>query len=141
MHYKLSAYAGFLSKSLYGLVVSYDASPRPGALMILQAGGWGDIIRTEQTLRKSVKRIEFHNREKETKEIMAILDSEPSLITFVYGPINSGKTTLITHLIEELPDEYVIFYVNLRGKFISNYDDFFVLCSSWIERRKSIKRY
>ena len=71
-----------------------------------------------------MKRIEFHNREKETKEIMAILDSEPSLITFVYGPINSGKTTLITHLIEELPDEYVIFYVNLRGKFISNYDDF-----------------
>ncbi|RLG29975.1 hypothetical protein DRO03_05785 [Methanosarcinales archaeon] len=38
-----------------------------------------------------MKRIEFHNREKETKEIMAILDSEPSLITFVYGPINSGK--------------------------------------------------
>ncbi|PXF62221.1 MAG: ATP-binding protein [Candidatus Methanogaster sp.] len=68
--------------------------------------------------------MEFHNREKETKEIMAILDSEPSLIMFVYGPINSGKTTLITHLIEELPDEYVVFYVNLRGKFISNYDNF-----------------
>ena len=71
-----------------------------------------------------MRRIEFHDREKEMKEIMDILDAEPSLITFVYGPINSGKTTLVTHLIEELPEDYVVFYVNLRGKFISNYDDF-----------------
>lgn len=55
---------------------------------------------------------------------MSILDSEPSLITFVYGPINSGKTTLISHLIKELPDEYVPFYVNLRGRFITDYEDF-----------------
>ena len=71
-----------------------------------------------------MKKIEFHNREKETKEIRDILDAEPSLITFIYGPINSGKTALVTHLIEQLPDNYVVFYVNLRGKFISNYDDF-----------------
>jgi AAA+ ATPase superfamily predicted ATPase len=71
-----------------------------------------------------MKRIEFHDRENETKGIRDILDVEPSLITFVYGPINSGKTTLITHLIEELPKDYVVFYINLRGKFISNYDDF-----------------
>jgi len=71
-----------------------------------------------------MRRIEFHDRVGETKEIMDTLDSEPSLITFVYGPINSGKTALITHLIEELPEDYVVFYVNLRGKFISNYDDF-----------------
>ncbi|MCD6207921.1 MAG: ATP-binding protein [Methanosarcinales archaeon] len=71
-----------------------------------------------------MRRIEFHDREKEKKEILDILYAEPSLITFVYGPINSGKTALITHLIEELPDNYVVFYVNLRGKFISNYDDF-----------------
>ena len=71
-----------------------------------------------------MKRIAFHNREKETKEIMDILDSEPSLITFVYGPINSGKTTLISHLIEELPEEYAPFYVNLRGRFIADYEDF-----------------
>jgi PGF-CTERM protein len=42
-----------------------------------------------------MRRIEFHNREKEIKEIRSILHAEPSLITFVYGPINSGKTTLI----------------------------------------------
>ena len=68
--------------------------------------------------------IEFHNREKETKEILAILGSRPTLITFIYGPINSGKTELITHTIEELPDDYVVFYINLRTKFLSSYDDF-----------------
>ncbi|CAD6492584.1 MAG: putative ATP-binding protein [Candidatus Argoarchaeum ethanivorans] len=71
-----------------------------------------------------MKRTPFHDREKETKEIRDILDAEPSLITFVYGPINSGKTTLITHLIEELSDDYVVFYINLRTKFLASYDDF-----------------
>jgi AAA+ ATPase superfamily predicted ATPase len=71
-----------------------------------------------------MRNIEFHNREKETKEIRAILDSRPTLITFIYGPINSGKTELITHTIEELPDEYVVFYINLRTKFLSSYDEF-----------------
>jgi len=71
-----------------------------------------------------MKRIAFHDREKEIKEIRAILDAEPSLITFVYGPINSGKTTLIRHLIEQLPEEYTVFYINLRTKFLSSYDDF-----------------
>ena len=68
--------------------------------------------------------IEFHNREKEIKEIRDILDSRPTLITFIYGPINSGKTELITHTIEELPEEYVVFYINLRTKFLASYDDF-----------------
>ena len=71
-----------------------------------------------------MKRIEFHDREQETKEIMDILDAEPSLITFIYGPINSGKTALINHLVDQLPDDYKVFYINLRGRFISNYDDF-----------------
>jgi AAA+ ATPase superfamily predicted ATPase len=55
-----------------------------------------------------MRRIEFHNRVRELKEITKILDVEPSLITFVYGPINSGKTTLVSHLIEGLPEEYVV---------------------------------
>ena len=71
-----------------------------------------------------MKRIAFHDRENETKEIMDILDAEPSLITFVYGPINSGKTTAISHLIKELPEDYAPFYVNLRGRFITDYEDF-----------------
>ncbi|MEA1894895.1 MAG: ATP-binding protein [Euryarchaeota archaeon] len=71
-----------------------------------------------------MKRIEFHNREKEIKKIRSILYAEPSLITFIYGPINSGKTTLISHLIEELPETYTPFYINLRTKFLSSYDEF-----------------
>ncbi len=71
-----------------------------------------------------MRSIEFHNREKETKDIRAIMDRRPTLITFIYGPINSGKTELIGHVIEELPDEYVVFYINLRTKFLSSYDDF-----------------
>ncbi|MEA3281701.1 MAG: hypothetical protein U9Q68_03940 [Euryarchaeota archaeon] len=31
-----------------------------------------------------MKRIEFHDREQETKEIMDVLDAEPSLLTFIY---------------------------------------------------------
>jgi AAA+ ATPase superfamily predicted ATPase len=68
--------------------------------------------------------IEFHNRERETKEIRSILDSRPTLITFIYGPINSGKTELINHVIEELPEEYAVFYINLRTRFLASYDDF-----------------
>ena len=71
-----------------------------------------------------MRRIAFHNREKEMKEIMDILNAEPSLITFIYGPINSGKTTTISHLIKELPEDYAPFYVNLRGRFITDYEDF-----------------
>ena len=71
-----------------------------------------------------MRRIAFHDREREINEIMNILDSEPSLITFIYGPINSGKTTMISHLIKELPEKYTIFYINLRTKFLSSYDDF-----------------
>jgi len=68
--------------------------------------------------------VTFYDRERETKEIMDTLRMKPRLITFIYGPINSGKTELITHLIEELPDDYVVFYINLRTKFLASYDDF-----------------
>jgi AAA+ ATPase superfamily predicted ATPase len=68
--------------------------------------------------------IEFHNREGEIKEIMRILNSRPDLITFVYGPINSGKTELFQHLIKTLPKDFVIFYVNLRERMIKDFNDF-----------------
>jgi len=73
---------------------------------------------------EKIKDVEFFNRESETEQIVNILKFKPRLINFVYGPINSGKTSLIMNLIEDLPDEYVVFYINLRGKFISNYSDF-----------------
>ena len=71
-----------------------------------------------------MRNIEFHNREKEAKEIRSILDSRPTLITFIYGPINSGKTELINNLMKSLPETQKVFYINLRGRFISNYDEF-----------------
>ena len=85
-----------------------------------------------------MKTIPFHNREKELKEVMKILEAEPSLITFIYGPINSGKTTLVSHLIDQLPEEYVVFYINLRGRFISDYRDFIKVLFK-IEKEKNYK--
>ena len=71
-----------------------------------------------------MRHIEFYNRDKETMELTRILSTDPTLITFVYGPINSGKTELITNLIKNLPKSQKVFYINLRGRFISNYDEF-----------------
>ncbi|MFQ6119706.1 MAG: ATP-binding protein [Methanosarcinales archaeon] len=71
-----------------------------------------------------MKQIEFFDREKEMEEIKNILDTEPTMITFIYGPINSGKTELINYLSRGLSNEYVGFYVNLRGRFLSSYKDF-----------------
>ncbi|MCW7070733.1 MAG: ATP-binding protein [Methanophagales archaeon] len=71
-----------------------------------------------------MRNIKFHDREKEIKDLTSLLSTEPTLITFVYGPINSGKTALLDYLTKRLPKNYVVFYINLRGKFISNYDDF-----------------
>ncbi len=82
--------------------------------------------------------IEFYDREKEIREIRAILDTRPTLITFIYGPINSGKTELITRVIEELPREYIVFYINLRGRFISGYKDFLRALFK-LEREKEYK--
>ncbi|HID27205.1 MAG TPA: ATP-binding protein [Methanosarcinales archaeon] len=66
----------------------------------------------------------FFNREEEIKEFNNILKRKPSRLYFVYGPINSGKTELISEVIENLNKEYKVFYINLRGKFLKNYEDF-----------------
>ncbi len=71
-----------------------------------------------------MRNIEFHDRVKELKEIRAILNSRPTLITFVYGPINSGKTELINNLMKNLPETQKVFYINLRGRFVSNHGEF-----------------
>jgi len=71
-----------------------------------------------------MRHIEFYNRDKEMMELARILSTDPALITFIYGPINSGKTELVTNLIKNLPKSQKVFYINLRGRFISNYDEF-----------------
>ena len=58
---------------------------------------------------------EFVNREREIKELKELLSGRPNLVYFLYGPINSGKTALLTKVFEELFDDYRVFYVNFRG--------------------------
>ncbi|MEO2117101.1 MAG: ATP-binding protein, partial [Methanocaldococcus sp.] len=36
--------------------------------------------------------MKFFDRDKEIQKILSILEGEPKLIYFIYGPINSGKT-------------------------------------------------
>jgi len=88
--------------------------------------------------RKEMRKMGFHDREREINEIMNILNTEPTLITFIYGPINSGKTELINHITKQLPENYIVFNVNLRGKFVSDYRDF-VRALFKIEREKTYK--
>ncbi len=68
--------------------------------------------------------MEFHDREKELKRLMRIAEFEPHTIYFIFGPINSGKTALIQEFIRRLPKDFAVFYVNFRGKFITDYRDF-----------------
>ncbi len=65
----------------------------------------------------------FYNREKDIRQMKAILSGEPNLVYFVYGPINSGKTALITKVFEELPENYRTFYINFRGRYVQTVED------------------
>ncbi len=67
--------------------------------------------------------MQFINRETDLAKLRGILSEEPSVIWFIYGPINSGKTALITKVIEDLPENYRIFYINFRG-FEGGYEKF-----------------
>ncbi len=66
----------------------------------------------------------FYNREKEQQELRSVLESSPSVVYFIYGPINSGKTALLTKVLNDLPPKYPSFYVNLRGRNVSNSGEF-----------------
>ena len=83
-----------------------------------------------------MQRIEFHDRKEEIKEIKHILEREPSLITFVYGPISSGKTELMSYVVQQLPKDYAIFRINLRGRFIGGYEEFLDVLFDIDEERK-----
>ena len=85
--------------------------------------------------------IEFHNREKEIEEITRILKTPPNLITFVYGPINSGKTELFRYVIKTLPKEYKAFYVNLRGVYVGKAEDFLTVLFDVEEKEYEFKEF
>jgi len=83
----------------------------------------------------------FHDREEEIKELMNILDTRPDIITFVYGPINSGKTELFNYLIGKLPEEYKVFYINLRGVYVREADDFLKVLFEVEEEERTVKEF
>ena len=86
--------------------------------------------------------IEFHNREKEIHEVMRILNSRPDLITFVYGPINSGKSSLMDEVVKKLPDDYVVFFIDLRAHVVTSIDEFYdILFSYEIGLKRKITKF
>ena len=66
---------------------------------------------------------EFVDREKEIKELKAVLSGRPNFVYFVYGPINGGKTALLMKVFEELSEDYVVFYINFRWRQVSGIED------------------
>ncbi|AEF97285.1 ATP-binding protein [Methanotorris igneus] len=85
--------------------------------------------------------MEFFNREKKIKEILNILESEPNFIYFIFGPINSGKTTLINHIItKKLDKRYIPFYINFRRRAIINVDNF-IECLFEVDEKSKIEDF
>ncbi|MFQ6055966.1 MAG: ATP-binding protein [Methanosarcinales archaeon] len=80
--------------------------------------------------------MQFFNREKEKAEIRKILELEPSVVYFFYGPINSGKTALIVEVIRELPSNYRVFYFNFRGYTLQSHEDFYDILFEVDEKTK-----
>ena len=70
--------------------------------------------------------MKFFNREKEIKEILSVIESEPQLIYFIYGPINSGKTALIREIIRNRLDKskYIPFLIDFRQVSVGSFEDF-----------------
>ena len=89
--------------------------------------------------------MKFFNREKEIKEILSVIESEPQLIYFIYGPINSGKSALIREIIKNRLDKakYVPFLIDFRLRNIANVDNFIKSLFKVEEsiKAKSIKEY
>jgi AAA+ ATPase superfamily predicted ATPase len=84
--------------------------------------------------------MKFFDREREINEIISVIESEPQRINFIYGSINSGKTALINEIINNRLDKnkYVVFYINLRGIFISKYDEFIRVLFKTYSPKKSL---
>jgi len=80
----------------------------------------------------------FFDRKRELEKLLKFVSAEPNLITFIYGPINSGKTALMMELVNRLPEDYVAFYINLRRTPVTSYEDFVDVFFS-VEFRSKVK--
>ncbi len=83
----------------------------------------------------------FYNREKEIKQLKAVLSEEPNLVYFVYGPINSGKTAILMKVFEKLPQNYEIFYINFRGRYVQNVEDLIRVLFRVKEKREKLREF
>ena len=66
----------------------------------------------------------FIDRQDEKKYLLEYFYASPESILFIYWPKSSGKTTLITKIINELPDEYIVSYTNFRRYALIDYSSF-----------------
>ena len=85
---------------------------------------------------------EFVNRKREIRELKAIISGRPNLVYFVYGPINSGKTALLMKVFNELPPDYIVFYINFRARHVANFIDLLKVLFEvrYGERRKRVSQ-
>ncbi len=83
--------------------------------------------------------MKFFNREKEINKILSIIEGEPNNIYFIYGPLNSGKSTLIREIITNRLDKskYVPFFIDFRTRNILNVDNF-IECLFEVDEKSKI---
>ena len=66
----------------------------------------------------------FVNRVEEKRYLHQYLASNPERMLWLYGPKSTGKTRLISTVLNELDDSYYISSINFRGLLIVNYETF-----------------
>ncbi|CAB3289893.1 AAA ATPase [Methanocaldococcus lauensis] len=83
--------------------------------------------------------MKFFNREKEINKILSILEGEPNFIYFIFGPINSGKSTVIREIITNRLDKnkYILFFIDFRARNVVNVDNF-IECLFEVDEKSNI---
>ena len=94
-------------------------------------GRWAaeQVYKGDVAVKKSLgwtKKSAFINRQHDLSFLKQWISEEPDNLLFIFGPKSSGKTTLLSHFIEQnMPDNrYDIKHFNLREIFIVNYQHF-----------------
>ncbi len=86
------------------------------------------------------RRAPFVNREEEEQFLLDWFSEVPQRILWVYGPKSSGKTTLISYVLENHFVKNKMFwikYFNLRETFITSYDSFLDTFFAEVEKGES----
>ncbi len=76
---------------------------------------------------ETYRRVPFVDREEEEEFFIDWFNEPPQRILWVYGPKSSGKTTLISYVVDHYllkKRKFWVKYFNLRETFISSYDSF-----------------